>query len=120
MAHAHALMVLLARGELSQRELGKELGIDKSNVARLCAKMIDAEHATQRPSEADGRSRVVSLTPRGKRLASEVDAASRARFASLLGALPKGRQASVIEALQLLVEAADASMDVPADEGDPA
>jgi DNA-binding MarR family transcriptional regulator len=44
MAHAHALMVLSARGASSQQELGTELCIDKSNVARLCAKMSAAGH----------------------------------------------------------------------------
>ncbi|HVJ90021.1 MAG TPA: MarR family winged helix-turn-helix transcriptional regulator [Labilithrix sp.] len=107
MAHAHALMVLMAQGELSQQELLLELGIDKSNVARLCAKMVEVGHAKQRVSDNDGRSRLVSLTARGARLAAEVDAASRARFGALLGALPAARRAHVIEALQLVVDALD-------------
>lgn len=119
MAHAHALMVLLARGELSQQELGAELCIDKSNVARLCAKMVDASHVKQRPSEEDGRSRRVSLTARGERLAREVDAASRARFGALLAGLPGARRDQVIEALQHLVAALDALPAVPVDERTP-
>lgn len=105
MAHAHALMILMARGELSQQELGFELCIDKSNVARLCAKMVEAGHAKQRASDADGRSRRVTLTARGARLAAEVDAASRARFDALLVALPAARRAPVVEAFQLVVDA---------------
>jgi DNA-binding MarR family transcriptional regulator len=106
-AHAHALMVLLARGELSQQELGEELGIDKSNVARLCAKMVEARQASQRTSKRDARSRRISLTARGERLAKEVDAASRARFHGLLEALPEDRRDPVIEALRHLVTALD-------------
>src|SRR5436309_2282258 len=75
-AHAHGLLVLLASGETTQQALGAELCIDKSNVARLCAKMVEAGHVIQRQSEQDGRSRIVSLTARGERLAREVDAAS--------------------------------------------
>jgi MarR family transcriptional regulator for hemolysin len=105
MAHAHALMVLHERGELTQRALGAELGIDKSNVARLCAKMVRARHARQRPGEGDARSRLVSLTPSGARLAQEVDGASRARFSAVLDGLPEPRRADVISALQLLVTA---------------
>lgn len=116
MAHAHALMVLLARGELSQQELGVELCIDKSNVARLCAKMVDAGHVKQRPSREDGRSRRVSLTARGERLAREVDDASRARFGTLLTGLPEARRDDVIEALQQLVATIDAAPAVPGDE----
>lgn len=104
-AHAHALMVLLARGELSQQELGVELGIDKSNVARLCARMVEAGHASQEQSETDGRSRRVSLTAAGKRLAREVDTASTARFAALIRGLPAGRHRQVVDALEQLVAA---------------
>lgn len=107
MAHAHALMVLLAKGEVSQQELGVELCIDKSNVARLCARMVDAGHALQAQSETDGRSRRVSLTARGKRLAREIDAASVARFGALLRGLPDARHVQVLEALDHLVAALD-------------
>ena len=117
MAHAHALMVLLAQGELTQQALGAELGIDKSNVARLCAKMVRMKHVKQRPSERDGRSRLVSLTSSGARLAQEIDGASRARFGALLGGVPEQRRAHVIVALQHLVDALDAPAVLPLEEG---
>ena len=104
-AHAHALMVLLANGELSQQQLGAELGIDKSNVARLCARMVEAGHASQEQSEADGRSRRVCLTAAGKRVARDVDAASTARFAALMRELPSDRHRHVVDALEQLVVA---------------
>ena len=107
MAHAHALMVL-ARGELSQQELGRELCIDKSNVARLCARMVEAGHVEQRSDEEDGRSRRISLTSKGSRLAREVDAASGARFGTLFRALPSDSRRQVLEGLQHLVSAIDA------------
>jgi DNA-binding MarR family transcriptional regulator len=105
MVHAHCLMVLLTRGELSQQELGAELCIDKSNVARICAKMEVAGQVRQRPSERDARSRRVCLTARGERLAREVDASSMARFAGLLARLPPGRTHDVIEAVDCIVAA---------------
>jgi DNA-binding MarR family transcriptional regulator len=107
-AQAHALMILRAGGELSQQELGAELCIDKSNVARLCAKLVEEGHAVQRVCARDGRSRRVSLTLRGERLAREVDASSNARFLALLGALPVSRRASVLDTLNTLVGALDA------------
>ncbi len=116
MAHAHALMVLLARGELSQQVLGAELCIDKSNVARLCAKMADAGHVRQRPSEGDGRSRLVSLTLRGAKLAREVESSSRERFETLLSGISERHRGEVILALQLLVDALEAPPVEPSDE----
>ena len=104
-AHAHALMILRSEGELSQQALGAELGIDKSNVARLCTKMSDAGHVVQRIAEHDARSRIVSLTGRGARLAAEVDGSSNARFCELLSEIPPVRRRAVIEALGDLVGA---------------
>jgi len=120
-AHAHALMVLLSRGEATQRELGADLSIDKSNVARLCAKMVEAGHAIQRADEDDGRSRRVSLTARGRRLARGVEASSGDRFSALLEAVPASERAQVIESLQHLVTALDAlpASPVDASEGEP-
>jgi DNA-binding MarR family transcriptional regulator len=113
MAHAHALMLLLAQGDLSQQDLGRELRIDKSNVARLCAKMVEAEHVEQRSNEQDGRSRIVSLKASGKRVAREVDVASRARFSALLGALPAARREPLIAHLEQLVMAIEVASSPP-------
>lgn len=118
MAHAHALMVLLSKGELSQQEIGRELCIDKSNVARLCARMVEAGHVTQQASEEDRRSRRVALTTRGKRLACEVDAASGARFSGLLDALPPKTRSQVLGALRHLVTALETPSAIPDSEKD--
>lgn len=108
MAYAHALMVLRVRGDLSQQELGRELCIDKSNVARLCAQMTKAGHALQKQSAHDGRSRRVSLTARGKTLARKVHDASGARFRLLLAGLAPTHRLRVLESLEHLVTALDA------------
>jgi DNA-binding MarR family transcriptional regulator len=105
MAHAHALMVLLEEGELTQQALGGALCIDKSNVARLCARMVEEDHVVQQPNPHDGRSRYVRLTARGERLAREVEVASHDRFGLLLQGLPQERRGQVLEALALLVHA---------------
>jgi len=105
--HAHGLLVLLARGELSQRELGEELCIDKSNVARLAAKLLEAGHALARVNRSDGRERRLVLSARGERLAQEVDAASRARFAALLEKIAASQRQPLLAALEQLVEAVE-------------
>jgi DNA-binding MarR family transcriptional regulator len=99
-SYAHALVVLLERGHLSERstqqELGAALGIDKSNVARLCAKLQRAGHATQQRSATDGRARLLALTASGRRLAERVQAASRDRFKQLFEALPSDETRSTV------------------------
>src|SRR4051794_33355373 len=57
-SYAHALMVVLERGQrkerTSQADLAALLGIDKSNVARLCARMETAGHVIQERAPEDG------------------------------------------------------------------
>ncbi len=105
-SHAHALMVLLERTRqgrpAGQRELGAALGIDKSNVARLCQRMEKAGHLRQARSPEDGRARLLSLTPAGRRLAEAVERSSRARFAELAAAVPAARRRGVLSALETL------------------
>jgi DNA-binding MarR family transcriptional regulator len=102
-----ALLDRERRAEIStQQDLVKVLGVNKSNVARLCAKMIDAGHVAQEPSPDDGRAWSVSLTAKGRRIAERVEDASRTRFDRLLAALPSdGTRAAVLQALDMLNEA---------------
>ena len=62
-SHAHALMLLASRSEAtSQSELGRLLGIDKSNVTRLCSRMEKLGHVRQSRAPTDRRSRLVRIT----------------------------------------------------------
>lgn len=90
---------------LTQRELGHVLGIDKSNVARLCRRMERAGHLVQsRPAE-DLRVRLLALTVVGVRLATSVERSSRDRFERLMSAIPQGSRARVLSSLACLNQA---------------
>lgn len=106
LSHAHALSVLLERQRRSeptrQKDLAEALGLDKSSVARLCRRMEQAEHVVQARSKDDGRARDLTLTQKGARVASEVDAASRRRFERVLAAMPRTERGRVVEALAVL------------------
>ena len=108
-SHAHCLMVLLEAGraarDVSQQDLVRALGIDKSNVARLCARMVRAGHIRQERGEADGRSRWIRLTSAGSRLAANVESASRGMFERLYQAVPAVERDALCGALEKLNEA---------------
>lgn len=102
-SYAHALMLLLSRaGEglaTLQADLAAGLGIDKSNVARLCERMVNAGHAVQTVPPTDGRSRLVALTAKGTRLAQRIEEGSRDRFSAVATKIPSGKLRAVIAAL---------------------
>jgi DNA-binding MarR family transcriptional regulator len=95
-------MVLLEwdpeRGAMAQKDLARELGIDKSNVARLCHRMEGAGHVDQLRSPTDGRARFLKLTKRGIDVAREVEAS-----------MPRDGHATVKDGLKLLSAAVTAS-----------
>lgn len=105
-SHAHALTILLERARLgqktSQTELGASLGIDKSNVARLCARMETAGHIRQKRPAEDRRSRHIELTGKGKGLAARIEQASHARFGALMSGVPRQKRRALLDCLAVL------------------
>jgi len=111
-SHAHALMSLLAceHGGVvpSQSTLVQHLGIDKSNVSRVCRSLVGSGHVRERPALHDRRVRELSLTARGRKLASAIDTSSRRRFDQLVAHVPSAQVSGVIQALQVLEQAIEA------------
>lgn len=91
-----------AHRRVTQQELGHVLGIDKSNVARLCAKMVQAGHVKQERTPLDGRARLLSLTGAGVRVARSVEHSSHMRFQRIIEALGADGRHGVLSALELL------------------
>ena len=105
-SHAHALMLLLASDRpVRQTELGEGLGIDKSNVTRLCAQMEQKGHVKQVTDAQDRRARRVSLTAKGERVGRQVKQASGRRFEELLARIPPAKRESVFSGLAALNDA---------------
>lgn len=105
-SYAHALMVLRERSAsgatTSQVDLVRTLKIDKSNIARMCARMERASHVVQTRDPEDARARVLVLTAKGMRLASKLEASSRTRFGRVIDGVPRARRAELFAALTAL------------------
>ena len=108
-SQAHTLLILLESSQRgykpTQQELGKTLGIDKSNVARLCARMETARHLTQERCREDGRARRITPTEKGLQLAAQVDESSRKLFVAVMTVIPPHARAGVLSALEALDDA---------------
>ena len=86
MPHAHALLAL-ASGPLSVSALTERLGIDQSNVSRLCARMVALGELERTVDPRDRRARRLVLTAKGQQVAAGIDASSAAHFDAVLGSL---------------------------------
>ena len=105
-SHAHALLTLMEcsqRGyKPTQHDLGQTLGIDKSNVARLCARMEADRLITQERCHDDGRARRLTPTEKGLRLAAHVEESSRKMFVAVMTAIPPHARQGVLSAIEAL------------------
>lgn len=105
-SYAHALMALLEREgdelQTSQSDLAARLGIDKSNVARLCAKLHAEGHAVQEPSPDDARGRQLYLTAKGRRMAERIRQSSFDRFRRVASAIPADERQPLRDSLVAL------------------
>lgn len=73
----HAIVELGRRGSLTAVELVEVLGLDKSSVSRMLAKLIAAGEMAPIDSGADARSKPLALTEQGRRTLAAIDAFAR-------------------------------------------
>ena len=107
-ADAHALSELFA-GPLRQLELVARLGLAKSTVSRVVSNLVDRGWVMREPASDDGRGVRLALTAAGREAADRLRVARRRRMEALLDQIPIDRRAEVIDVLELLHKAADAS-----------
>jgi DNA-binding MarR family transcriptional regulator len=93
---------------LSQRELGDELIVDRSNVTGLLDRMEKAGWVRRADDIADRRIYRVRLTPAGRRLLAKADAPYNAAVARVAGALSGPQTRDLLAALGRLQVAAKA------------
>jgi DNA-binding MarR family transcriptional regulator/GNAT superfamily N-acetyltransferase len=94
--------------ELAQREtaviakdLGAELGLDSGYLSRLLRGLEERGLIAKRPSKADGRQMLLSLTPTGREAFAALDARSREEVGALLGRLSAEERRRLAEALSM-------------------
>jgi DNA-binding MarR family transcriptional regulator len=86
--HLRLLVLVDQAGELNQRDLAGQLGMDPGNLVTILD-ALEADGLVARPrSEADRRHRLVSLTPSGRRLLARALRATAAIDERILATLP--------------------------------
>ncbi len=67
-----ALLVIARKPGISQRELGSELGLDRSTIADLVERMARRELIAREQSASDRRRKVLTLTEQGREALAEL------------------------------------------------
>jgi DNA-binding MarR family transcriptional regulator len=95
--HLRLLVLLDRAGQLKQRDLAHQLGMDPGNLVGILDS-LEADGLVARPrSERDRRHRLVSLTPKGRGLLARALHATEAIDERILTALPASQRARFYE-----------------------
>jgi DNA-binding MarR family transcriptional regulator/GNAT superfamily N-acetyltransferase len=97
---ARLIYELGQRGASSASELGAELDLDMGYLSRLSQSLRRRGLLQAKTSPQDGRRRVLSLTAKGRKAFSTLDARSREEVSGMLAKLPAGAQARLVGAMQ--------------------
>ena len=95
-----AVLTALAEKEgLTQTQLVKTTGIDRSTLAELVSRMTAKGLLRREKAPGDARANAVHFTDEGRKLYETALAGARAADAAILEALPKNKRANFVQSL---------------------
>lgn len=101
----HAILEIGARGSLTAVALADFLGLEKSSVSRMVRKLVEAGELQESTSGQDGRAKLLSLTPQGKRTLLAIHEFGRQQVTTALTHLSPDRQQAVGQGLSAYADA---------------
>lgn len=101
-SEAQALLELRSGGVLTQAELARRIGLDKSTVSRLVAGLEARDWVARRPDPDDRRAQLVELRWGGRSIADRLAQAREDKFRALLDRIPEQERAGVLRSLEVL------------------
>ena len=105
------LEAVAARSGLTQTDLVKATGIDRSTLADLVARMTTKGLLERERSTLDARAKAVRLSPAGEAALLAARPRVEAADKRIMGLLPKGQRDAFLNQLAELAAAADAAPD---------
>jgi MarR family transcriptional regulator for hemolysin len=99
----HHVLATALTGEYTQKELAERIGLDKTTMVVTIDELEEAGFAERRPSTADRRARVISVTKAGERKVRDGQAVVERIQGDVLNSLPAKERKLFLEALGTLV-----------------
>jgi MarR family transcriptional regulator, transcriptional regulator for hemolysin len=98
----HAVLATAMTGELTQTEIARQVGLDKTTMVVTVDELEAAGLAERRPSRTDRRARVITVTKAGERKVREAEKVLDRVRDDVLSALPLDDRQPFLHALGLL------------------
>lgn len=101
----YSLLAALAEtGPTSQADLGRRIGLDRSDVTAAVTDLEEREYLERAPDPADRRRNLVRITKRGEKFLGELDEQLDAAQEELLAPLSPSERETLMTMLARLVE----------------
>lgn len=92
---------------LSQTDLVRHTGIDRSTLADMIARMMKKGLLSRKRTKEDARANAVSITASGKRMLKSAESKVNKSDRDVLAVLPKAQQTTFMKALKAYADALD-------------
>ena len=96
------LAAVAAREGLTQADLVRSTGIDRSTLAELVARMLGKGLLARERSNEDGRANTVTLTDKGRTALAEAEPRAHAADQAILRLIPSGKRGGFLAALRAM------------------
>ena len=110
LTEARILFEVAQSDDLTATELCKELGLDAGYLSRIISGLEQQGLLERVRSEADGRQRLLRLTPDGRQAFALLDQRSRDEVAEMLGNLSESDQRRLLEAMETIEQVFDTGL----------
>jgi DNA-binding MarR family transcriptional regulator/GNAT superfamily N-acetyltransferase len=105
----HSMLEVDAHGSMTAAQLVQILGLEKSSVSRMLAKLVKAGELEETPSAEDARTKLLSLTGKGRETVRSINTFADEQVAAALGKLDPFTQDAVSQGLSSYASALKAS-----------
>ncbi|HDX4048265.1 TPA: MarR family transcriptional regulator [Enterobacter soli] len=105
----HSMLEVDAHGSMTAAQLVQILGLEKSSVSRMLAKLVKAGELEETPSAEDARTKLLSLTGKGRETVRNINTFADEQVAAALGKLDPFTQDAVSQGLSSYASALKAS-----------
>lgn len=105
----HSMLEVDAHGSMTAAQLVQILGLEKSSVSRMLAKLVKAGELEETPSAEDARTKLLSLTGKGRETVCNINTFADEQVAAALGKLDPFTQDAVSQGLSSYASALKAS-----------
>jgi len=86
----HAIIEIGHSTPTTASSLSKTLSLDRSNISRVLAKLVEAGAVIETPNASDGRQKILSITEHGKDILDRIDKFANEQVMKALKNLPAG------------------------------